>query len=92
MHRARHRAGRFWRERKRLAIGLIAGGLVAIVAGGFIGYELLKRPPDIHNPDVVFKPQRPKKPKARTVNWPMFGLDRARTRYLPARGVKPPYS
>ena len=91
MRRARHQAGRFWRERKRLAMGLIAGGLVAIATGGFVGYELLKRPPDIHNPDVAFKPQRPKKPKARTVSWPMFGLDRARTRYLAARGVKPPY-
>jgi outer membrane protein assembly factor BamB len=91
IRRGRARARRFWRERKRLAILLIAGGLVATIAIGFAAYELLKRPADIHNPSVTFKPQKPKKPKARTVNWPMFGLDRARTRYLPARGVKPPY-
>jgi outer membrane protein assembly factor BamB len=90
--RGGRRARRLWRERKPLAIALIVGGLVAIAAVGVVAYELLKRPADIHNPNVTFKPQKPKKPpKARTVNWPMFGLDRARTRYLPARGVKPPY-
>jgi len=91
IRRGRRRARRFWRERKRLAIALIVGGLMATAAIGFVAYQLLKRPADIHNPNVAFKPQRPKKPKARTVNWPMFGLDRARTRYLAARGVKPPY-
>ncbi len=29
--------------------------------------------------------------KAKTVNWPIFGYDRARTRYLPVKGVKPPF-
>ena len=43
-------------------------------AGAVVGYELLKRPPDVHNADVAFKPQKPPKPKAKTVNWPMFGL------------------
>ena len=91
MSGARRRAGQYWRERKRLAIGLIASGVLAIAAVGIVAYQLLKRPPDIHNPDVAFTPQKPQKPKARTVDWPMFGLDRARTRYLAARGVKPPY-
>jgi outer membrane protein assembly factor BamB len=92
LKRARRRLARFWRERRRLAIALLSAGTVAIVAGGIVAYELLKRPPDIHNADVPFKPQKkPQKPKARTVNWPMFGLNAARTRYLPAKGVKPPY-
>ena len=27
----------------------------------------------------------------KTVSWPLYGYDRARTRYLPAKGVKPPF-
>ena len=81
---------RMWREHRRLtiALGLAAAVLLAAIV---VGYELLKRPPDVHNSNVAFKPQKPPKPKAKTVNWPMFGLNPARTRYLPAKGVKPPY-
>jgi outer membrane protein assembly factor BamB len=81
---------RLWRERRALAIALIAVA-VAVAAGAVAVYELLKRPPDVHNPAVAFKPHKPPKPKATTVNWPLFGYNLARTRYLPARGVKPPY-
>ena len=81
---------RTWREHRRLtlALGLAAAVFLAAIV---VGYELLKRPPDVHNSNVAFKPQKPPKPKKRTVNWPMFGLNPARTRYLPAKGVKPPY-
>jgi outer membrane protein assembly factor BamB len=73
-----------------VAIGLLAAALVFSAA--VVGYQLLKRPADVHNPDAIFKPQKPPKPKqAKTVNWPMFGLNRARTRYLPVRGIKPPF-
>jgi outer membrane protein assembly factor BamB len=53
----------------------------------------LKRPPDVHNAAVPFKPEKPKPQpkKVRTVNWPIFGLNPARTRYLPAKGIKPPF-
>lgn len=82
---------RLWREHRRLAIALAAGA-VAVVAGIVVGYELLKRPADVHNANVAFKPQKPPKPPpAKTVDWPMFGYNLARTRYLPAMGVKPPY-
>jgi outer membrane protein assembly factor BamB len=82
---------RMWREHRRLAIGL-AVGAVLLLAGTAVGYELLKRPADVHNPNATFKPQKPPKPKkAKTVNWPLFGLNPARTRYLPAKGIKPPY-
>ena len=56
-----------------------------------LAYELLKRPADIHNPDANFTPQKPKRQKAKTVNWPLYGYDRARTRYLPSKRVKPPF-
>jgi outer membrane protein assembly factor BamB len=75
---------------RRPAIWLLAAGLVFSLA--LIGYQQLKRPADVHNPNAIFKPQKPPKPKkAKTVNWPMFGLNPARTRYLPVRGIKPPF-
>jgi glucose dehydrogenase len=81
---------RLWRERRPLAIALLAGA-VAVAAGGVAGYEVLKRPPDVQNVDVTFKPEKPKKQRVRSVNWPRFGYDLARSRYLPAKGIKPPY-
>jgi outer membrane protein assembly factor BamB len=82
---------RLWAEHRNWVIaGAVA--LVLAIAGAIVAYDSLKRPPDVHNPDAVFKPEKPKQPKkAKTVNWPMFGYDRARTRYLPAKGVKPPF-
>lgn len=83
--------GRLWREhRKALVVALVA--VLFLLGGGVaLAYELLKRPPDISNPEVTFKPQKPKKQKRRTVTWPQYGYDRARTRYLPAKGIKPPF-
>jgi outer membrane protein assembly factor BamB len=81
---------RIWREHRKRTLAIAAVALLAL-AGLIVAYELLKRPPDVHNTSVAFKPQKPQKPKAKTVNWPMFGLNPARTRYLPAKGVKPPF-
>jgi outer membrane protein assembly factor BamB len=84
---------RLWREHRPWAIGLIVAA-VALVAGALVAYELLKRPGDVHNEEAIrrFEPQEPKQVKrAKSVNWPIFGYDLARTRYLPAKGVKPPF-
>jgi outer membrane protein assembly factor BamB len=75
----------------RTVIALIVAVPLLALVGAAIAYEALKRPADVHNPSVPFKPQKPPKPKAKTVNWPLFGLNPARTRYLPAKGVKPPF-
>jgi len=88
------RLRRFERQLQRNrtpAIWLLVAGLVFTLA--LVGYELLKRPDDVHNPDAIFKPQKPPAPppEAKTVNWPMYGLNPARTRYLPAQGIKPPF-
>jgi outer membrane protein assembly factor BamB len=81
------------RENRRLAIALLALGV--LVSAGIVGYQLLKRPADVHNQEAIrhFKPQKPPPPpkRAKTVNWPLFGLNPARTRYLPAKGIKPPF-
>jgi outer membrane protein assembly factor BamB len=84
------------RSNRMLAIVLLALG--AIVGGGIIAYEALKRPGDVHNQEAIeqFEPQKPPPVKNvtkrhPTVYWPFFGYDRARTRYLPVQGVRPPY-
>jgi outer membrane protein assembly factor BamB len=74
-----------------VAIALLAA---ALIVSFVIAYDQLKRPADVHNEAVPFKPEPPPKrpPKPRTaVNWPIFGLNPARTRYLPAKGIKPPF-
>jgi outer membrane protein assembly factor BamB len=90
---------RLWREHRRWALALI--GVVAVgIAAVIVGYETLKRPADVHNETAIrhFTPEKPKEAPKRekgkpppTVNWPMYGLNPQRTRYLPARGIKPPF-
>ena len=77
-------------DRRRVETAL-AIGILAVGGGVLLAYELLKRPADVHNQAATFKPQPPPKPKAKTVDWPLFGYNAARTRYLPAKGVKPPF-
>ncbi|HET8815516.1 MAG TPA: PQQ-binding-like beta-propeller repeat protein [Solirubrobacterales bacterium] len=82
-----------WHEHRPWAVALIVAA-IAVVVGGFIAYEALKRPADVHNEEAIrrFKPQKPPPPKEpKTVNWPIFGLNPARTRYLPVKGIKPPF-
>jgi outer membrane protein assembly factor BamB len=84
---------RFWREHRPWAIGLIVGALLAVV-GAVVAYEELKRPADVHNQEAIerFKPDKPPPPKEpKTVNWPVYGFNNARTRYLPVKGIKPPF-
>jgi outer membrane protein assembly factor BamB len=81
---------KLWREHRRLVVAA-AAVLVLGIAGIAIAYEELKRPADVHNENAVFVPQKPKKIVKKTVSWPLYGYDRARTRYLPAKGVKPPF-
>jgi outer membrane protein assembly factor BamB len=83
--------GALWREHRRLVLAVAAAALVLLAAGGVLAYELLKRPADIHNPHATFKPQKPKVEKRKTVSWSLYGYDRARTRYLPSKGIKPPF-
>ena len=90
-HAPLREAERHLHRNRGLAIALLAAAIAFSAA--LAGYELLKRPADVHNSDANFVPQKPPAPpkKAKTVNWPIFGLNPARTRYLPAKGIKPPY-
>lgn len=82
----------WWRSNRAMAAVLLALG--AIVGGGIVAYDLLKRPADVHNQEAIerFVPEGPKPVKEpKTVNWPIYGYDLARTRYLPVNGIKPPF-
>ena len=88
----RSRARRLWDEHRRPMVAVLAVAAGLVIGGAALAYELLKRPADVHNTAVPFRPQKPAKPKKpKTVNWPLFGYNRARTRYLPVKGVKPPF-
>jgi outer membrane protein assembly factor BamB len=90
--RWRGQVKKFWGEHRQLSIAILVGAVLLVAGGALLAYELLKRPADIHNTDVPFKTQKPPEPKEpKTVNWPLFGLNRSRTRYLPVKGVKPPF-
>ena len=63
------------RSNRMLAIALLALG--AIVGGGIIAYEVLKRPADVHNQEAIeqFKPQKPP-PVNVPVSWlPLIAID-----------------
>jgi outer membrane protein assembly factor BamB len=85
---------RRWRYLAAAAAVLVAGVLTVYFTVG-------QRPGDVLNTNVPFTEQAPttpapkKKPAApKTVNWPLYGYDLQRTRYLPtsdAKYVKPPF-
>lgn len=83
---------RSWPVAQRAAVGALAG---AILVGCAIGaYFIFKRPGDVANEDVGFKAAEVTKKVARgdeRIDWPLYGLNRARTRYLPAKGLGPPF-
>src|SRR5919204_3895257 len=77
---------RSWSMRRRL---LVIGGAVFVCVGvGIAAYLALRRPADVSNPNAAFK--RHKK-EVVTKDWPIYGYDRARTRYLPTKHLDPPF-
>jgi outer membrane protein assembly factor BamB len=79
---------RSWSVGRRLAV---VGAAIALVAGVAVAaYLVTKRPGDVSNPTASFHEQKRKK-KPETLNWPMYGYDPARVRYLPVKGVNPPF-
>jgi outer membrane protein assembly factor BamB len=77
---------RAWSVRRRL---VVAGGAGLVVVAGvaLVAYLVLKRPGDVSNLDASFEQQ---KRIVKTVDWPLYGHDRERTRYLPAKHLDPP--
>jgi outer membrane protein assembly factor BamB len=79
-----------WNNHRWAMIGTAAG--VAAVVIALVGYLILKRPGDksCHAPCTITStaPQ----PVSGVTDWPMYGLNEERTRYLDAPGVKPPFA
>jgi outer membrane protein assembly factor BamB len=83
-----------WRSLSLPQRAFVGAGAVLVVTGAvLIGYLVLKRPGDVVNTGATFKPEEvtKKKKKVETVNWPLYGLNRARTRYLPGKSLEPPF-
>ena len=73
---------------QRIAVG---AGAAAVALGAILAvYLVFKRPGDVVNRDVAFEVKQVKE-KEETVDWPLYGLNRSRTRYLPAKGLEPPF-
>jgi outer membrane protein assembly factor BamB len=85
-----------WRALSAVQKSMAVGGTLLVIAGAaFAAYEHWKRPGDVSNGDVPFVQhhQKPKhKPAKPTLtNWPVYGLNPQRTRYLPAKHMGPPF-
>jgi outer membrane protein assembly factor BamB len=79
---------RSWSVRRRLIV--VGGAAVVVAAGvGVAAYFALKRPADVSNPNAAFNKHRQEPAKAD--DWPLYGYDRERTRYLPAKNLDPPF-
>jgi outer membrane protein assembly factor BamB len=79
----------------RWTIAIWAASVAALVGLVVAGYDALKRPGDISNPGVGFneredRPGRSKEKEVKTVDWPLYGYDLARTKNLEAGDVGPP--
>lgn len=87
------------RRRRRWPYWLAA--ILLLGAGAAVGgyFAFIKAPGDVSNPDVEFtapkKAPAPPKPKGstseRTIDWPLYGFNVGRTRYLPGVRIKPPF-
>lgn len=72
-----------------LAISAAAGLFVVVLV---VGYLVVKRPGDVFDPEAEFRVNQREVEKKENTNWPIYGYDLERTRYLPAKGVEPPFS
>ena len=82
-----------WHDRLLLAIFAV---LSLVVMGGAIAlYQAFKEEADKSCPPpcTLEKDEKPatRREEVKTVDWPWYGYDLARTRYLPTKKVKPPY-
>ena len=66
--------------------------LAGVAVAGYFAF--VKRPDDVSNTDVAFEAKEvkiPKRSEIKNVNWPIYGLNPQRTRYLPGKFLDPPF-
>jgi outer membrane protein assembly factor BamB len=80
-----------WKNHRLATIAGTAGVLAVVIA--VAGYLILKRPEDKSCPEpcTIETTVDTAPPVTSAVNWPLYGLNEERTRYLDAPDVKPPY-
>lgn len=77
---------RLWKHNRReVLIGATALGCVIIL----LGYLAFRRPGDVLNTNAEFDPFE-QKPTRGLVDWPTYGFNNDKVRYLPRRGLRPP--
>lgn len=76
-----------WKERRGLVIA--AAGVAMACAIALAGYLIFKRPGDVRN-EGFFNELTPELTRG-VVDWPSYGLNDERTRYLPRKGLRPPF-
>jgi outer membrane protein assembly factor BamB len=76
-----------WQSHRALTLSLVGVALAALVVGGYL---VLKRPEDVSNEDAAFEEPVKQEKEVELADWPYYGRDMERTRYLNAP-VKPPY-
>src|SRR5690242_3584826 len=74
-----------WQRGAAVGTVLLAAGVAA-----FAVVQILRRPADVSHPHAKFEPKQKVK-HVKATNWPEYGLDDERTRYLPSNKVHPPY-
>ena len=79
-----------WNNHRWATIGVAAGVGAIVIA--LVGYLVLKRPGDKSCTAPCTITSEAPQPVSGTVDWPMYGLNENRTRYLDAPGVTPPFS
>jgi outer membrane protein assembly factor BamB len=75
-----------WQRGAAISIAVLAAGVAAF---GIV--IALRRPADVSHPQATFKPKEPEVKHVKATNWPEYGFDDQRTRYLPTKRVIPPF-
>jgi len=77
-----------WTTHRAATIAVTVGLVAAIGVGGWL---LLRNPGGSEETTTSAPVPAPAPPAPQTTNWPTYGLDAARTRYMPTHRVRPPY-
>jgi outer membrane protein assembly factor BamB len=81
------------RRRRRWPLYLGAALVLLAGAAAAVYFAFIKAPGNVSHPNVEFTAPKPApKPKKRNTgyDWPLYGYDLARTRYLPGVKIRPP--
>ena len=82
-----------WSVRRRaITVGVAVLAIAGVAVAGYFAF--VKRPDDISNSNADFDSKEvkiPKRSEIENVNWPIYGLNPERTRYLPGKLLDPPF-